>query len=104
MTKVAPRVALRAECHRWWRAVVALAITGVLGAACDTGAATHSSSGSSARASSGSSASHQQPSHQQLGSAAGCASVTTCYGPQQIEAAYGIAPTPVLLGRSSPVR
>ena len=40
MTKVAPGVALRAERHRNRRAVVALAITGMLGAACGTGAAT----------------------------------------------------------------
>jgi subtilase family serine protease len=79
MTKVAPGVALRAERHRNLRAVVALAITGMLGVACGTGAAT--------RASSGSSASHQRP-----GSTAGCNSVTTCYSPQQIEAAYGIVP------------
>ena len=43
MTKVAPGVTLRAERHRNRRAVralVALAITGMLGAACGTGAAT----------------------------------------------------------------
>jgi hypothetical protein len=40
MTKVAPGIALRAERHRNRRAVVALAITGMLGAACGTGAAT----------------------------------------------------------------
>jgi subtilase family serine protease len=51
----------------------------MLGAACGTGAATHAGSGPSA--------SHQQP-----GSTAGCNSVATCYGPQQIEAAYGIVP------------
>jgi subtilase family serine protease len=79
MTKAAPGVALRAERHRNRRAIVALAITGMLGAACGTGAAT--------RAGSGPSASDQQP-----GSTAGCNSVTTCYGPQQIEAAYGIVP------------
>jgi subtilase family serine protease len=95
MTKVAPGVALRAERHRNRRAVVALAITGMLGAACGTGAATHAGSGPSAsyqqpgstRPGSGPSASHQQP-----GSTAGCNSVATCYGPQQIEAAYGIVP------------
>ncbi len=95
MTKVAPGVALRAERHRNRRAVVALAITGMLGAACGTGAATRAGSGPSAshqqpgstRAGSGPSASHQQPA-----STAGCNSVTTCYGPQQIEAAYGIVP------------
>jgi subtilase family serine protease len=97
MTKVTPRAVLRGQCHRRWRAVVALSVTAVLGAACGTGAVRHSSSGSSAHASSDSSASRQQPSPQQPspqqpGSAAGCASVTTCYGPQQIEAAYGIAP------------
>jgi uncharacterized membrane protein YfcA len=76
MTTVAPGVALRAERHRNWRAVVALAITGMLGVGCGTGAAT--------RAGSGPSASHRKP-----GSTAGCNLVTTCYGPQQIEAAYG---------------
>jgi hypothetical protein len=79
MAKVAPGVALRAERHRTRRAVVAIAITGMLGAACGTGAAT--------RAGSGPPASYQQP-----GSTADCNSVTTCYGPQQIEAAYGIVP------------
>src|SRR5258708_18118986 len=79
MTKVAPGVGLRAERHRNWRAVVALAITGMLGAACTTGTATHASSSPSA--------SHQQP-----GSTTDCNSVATCYSPKQIEAAYGIAP------------
>ena len=79
MTKVAPGVALRAERHRNRRAVVALAITGMLGAACGTGAVT--------RAGSGPPASPQQP-----GSTDDCNAVTTCYGPQQIEAAYGIVP------------
>src|SRR6266516_4508026 len=100
MTKVAPGVALRAERHRNRRAVravvaLAIAITGMLGAACGTGAATHAGSGppasprqpGSTRAGSGPSASPRQP-----GSTAGCNAVTTCYGPQQLEAAYGIVP------------
>jgi hypothetical protein len=89
MTKVAPGVALRAERHRNRRAVVvALAITGLLVPACSTGAATRGHSNlSTSRADSGSPASPQQP-----GSTADCNSVTTCYGPQQIETAYRIQP------------
>jgi subtilase family serine protease len=87
MTKVAPRIALRAERPRSWRAVVAVAITGMLGAACGSGAADRASSGPSARASSLPSASQQQS-----GSTADCNSATTCYSPEQIEAAYGIVP------------
>ena len=79
MTNVAPGVALRAERHRNLRAMVAPAITGMLSAACSTGAATRTSSGT-------------PPSHQRPGSTAGCNSVTTCYSPQQIEAAYRIVP------------
>ena len=93
MTKVAPADALREERHRKRRAAVALAITGMLGAACSTGAATHGGSGPSA--------SHQNPpasqqkppaSQQQSGSTADCNSVATCYSPQQIESAYGVMP------------
>jgi hypothetical protein len=70
MTEVASDVALRAERHRNRGAVVALAITGMLGAACGTGAAT--------RAGSGPSASYQQP-----GSTADCNSVSACYSPSR---------------------
>jgi hypothetical protein len=87
MAKVARRVALRAEGRRSWRAMVALAVAGTLGAACTTGAAHRASSGPSARASSARSASQQQP-----GGTADCHSATTCYSPEQIEAAYGIVP------------
>ena len=88
MTKVAPGVALRAERHWSRRAVVALAITGLVLAGCTPHAATRGHSNlSTSRADSGSPPSHQQP-----GSTADCNSVTTCYGPQQIETAYRIQP------------
>ena len=89
MTKVAPDVTLRAQRNRNRRAVAALAITGLLVVAgCTPHSATRGLSGrSTSRADSGSPASPQQP-----GSTADCNSVTTCYGPQQIETAYGIVP------------
>ena len=81
MTKVAPGVALRADRHRTGQAVmaIALAITGMLAAACGGHAAT--------RADTASSTSHPRP-----GSTADCNSVAACYSPQQIQAAYGIVP------------
>jgi subtilase family serine protease len=73
-------------------AVVALAGTGILSAACGAGGGSAASSHPSPSASSRPSPVASSPTQQQQAPPADCSSVTTCYGAAQIEAAYGIVP------------
>ncbi len=85
-------ISFRLGTGRRLRIVAAMTTAGLLAAACGSAAAASSASGTTRAASSSGATAGSAPPAGPSASTADCDSLTTCYTPQQLQVAYGIAP------------